>query len=95
MMEKQKFYMIGIGMGVLTFLIGLFAAPIECIICAILSMAVNLRKKSEYRVKIGVAFTVAGLVFGVLYLISYIRIGWNGLGGVDYWFFELLFGKNK
>lgn len=39
--------------------------------------------------------TVAGLVFGVLCLISYIRIGWNGLGGVDYWFFELLFGKSE
>ncbi len=39
--------------------------------------------------------TVAGLVFGVLCLISYIKIGWNGLGGVDYCFFELLFGNNK
>lgn len=94
-MEKQNFYILGIVIGVITFLLGFLMAPIECIICAMVSLFVNIRKKSGYRIKIGVALTIAGLVFGILGLVSYIRLGLNGLGSVDYWFFELLFRREK
>lgn len=94
-MEKENFYILGIVTGVITFLLGFLVAPIECIICTIISLSVNMRKKSDYRIKIGVVLTIAGLVFGILGLVSYIRIGLNGLGSVDYWFFELLFGKTE
>ncbi len=89
-MEKQKFYVIGIVTGVITFLLGFFMAPIESMVLGIVSLIINIRKKSEYRIRIGSAFTIAGMLIGALVLIFDLWMKWKGVGSTDYWLFKLM-----
>lgn len=91
-MEEKKFYGLGVGLGVLTFIITVFE-PVVGILMGILSLYINLKKREQYRIKIGVAFTIVGML---LALLAVAWIIWLGVavpnGDTDYWLYRLLFG---
>lgn len=92
-MEEKKFYGLGVGLGVLTFIITALE-PVVGLLVGILSLYINVKKREQYRIKIGVAFTLVGMFFALL---SVVWIIWLGVAvpnaSTDYWLYRLLFGN--
>lgn len=90
-MDKRTFYRWGIGLGVISFLLGFFALPVEGIVVGIVSLFMNLRKRKEHRILIGMIFTVLGLAGSIAFLAFLIYGEMAGIGETSYWFCRLLF----
>lgn len=90
-MDKRRFYVPGIVLGVVSFLFGFLAMPIESIMVSVIALGLCIRKKKEYRTKIGIVLTILGLLQAVPMLIFMIEMGINRTGEMSYWFFRLLF----
>ncbi len=91
-MDKRTFYRLGIGLGVVTFLLDFFVLPIESIIVGAISLVLNLKKRKENRILIGMVFTILGLIGAISFLTWLIYTEVMGLGESSYWFCRLLFG---
>ena len=57
-MDTRTFYKTGIILGVLTFGLNFFMFPVESIVVGIVSIIMNMRKKKEHRILIGMIFTI-------------------------------------
>ena len=88
-MDKRTFYGWGIGLGVISFLLGFFAMPVEGIAVGVVSLVMNLRKQKEHRILIGMIFTVLGLVSSIAFLALLVYNEVNGIGESSYWFCRL------
>ncbi len=91
-MDKRTFYRLGIGLGVVTFLLDFFVLPVESIIVGTISLVLNLKKRKENRILIGMVFTILGLIGAISFLVWLIYTEVMGLGESSYWFCRLLFG---
>lgn len=91
-MDKRTFYRLGIGLGVVTFLLDFFVLPVESIIVGAISLVLNLKKRKENRILIGMVFTILGLIGAISFLVWLIYTEVMGLGESSYWFCQLLFG---
>lgn len=91
-MDKRTFYRLGIGLGVVTFLLDFFVLPVESIIVGAISLVLNLKKRKENRILIGMVFTILGLIGAISFLVWLIYTEVMGLGESSYWFCRLLFG---
>lgn len=91
-MDKRTFYRLGIGLGVVTFLLDFFVLPIESIVVGAISLVLNLKKRKENRILIGMVFTILGLIGAISFLAWLIYTEVAGLGESSYWFCRLLFG---
>lgn len=92
-MEDKKFYGVGIGFGIVAFVLATFE-PVIGFFVGILSLWINMKKRNQYRVKIGVVLSVVGMLFDILFIASIIWMGLqNQNASTDYWLFQLLFGN--
>ncbi len=91
-MTEKKFYIPGIIASVTAFLTGFFGLAVASLAAGIFSVVINLKNRSDYRVKIGMFISVLSLIQTVIYIISLIAMGLSGTAYVDYWLFELIFG---
>ena len=57
----------------------------------IVSLVLNLKKRKEHRILIGMIFTVLGLVSAIVFLAILIHHEMAGVGESSYWFCRLLF----
>ena len=63
-MEDKKFYGVGIGLAVVAFVLATFE-PVIGFFVGILSLWINMKKRNQYRVKIGVVLSVVGMLIMV------------------------------
>lgn len=90
-MDRRTFYITGIILGVVTFLLNFFALPVECIGVGIISLILNLKKRKSHRILIGMILTILGVIGSIVWLAFMIHIGITGQGEFSYWLFQLLF----
>jgi hypothetical protein len=53
----------------------------------------SIAKRKTHRVALSTVLSVIALIAGIAWIAWLIFIGSKGVGGVDYWLFNLLFGK--
>ena len=92
-MDRRTFYVPGIILGVITFLLNFFCFSVESIVVGIISLVLNLKKRKEHRILIGMILTILGIVGSVVWIAFMMYIGSTGQGGFSYWLFKLLFPK--
>ena len=88
-MMEQKFYRAGIVLGVLSLVCTIFE-PIIGVLFAIVSIVCNVKNKENYRIRIGIACSVAALVLGVVSILFMIWAMVIMPGSMnDYWIFKI------
>ncbi|MBQ7004736.1 MAG: hypothetical protein IJN57_12345 [Oscillospiraceae bacterium] len=90
-MTEKKFFLPGIILGVAAWLIGFFCFPVESLAIAIVSLVLNLRKKSTHRIKIGMILTILAIVESIAFLAFTLYLDAQGFVSTDYWLNQLLF----
>lgn len=90
-MTEKKFYILGIILSVISWLVSFFCFPVESIVIGIVSLVLNLRKRSTHRVKIGMIVTILAIVESALFLGFSIYLQAQGYAATDYWLNILLF----
>ncbi len=89
-MIEKKFYIPGLVLGILTFLVGFVTLPVEALVVSIPSLILNIRKRDTHRIKLGIFFTILGMLMGILELVYIIRMLHDPIVSTDYWLYVLL-----
>lgn len=90
-MDDRKFYVPGMIVGAITLLMGFFMIPVEGMVMGGVGLFLNLKNRKQYRTKIGMIFTVLGILEAVSFLGVMIYMGFTKQGAFDYWLFRFLF----
>lgn len=64
----KKFYIVGIALGICS-IISSLPIPAVGLILGIVGLSLNLKNKEEYRVKVGIALNVAGIIVSLFFVI--------------------------
>ncbi len=90
-MTEKKFYIPGIILSLISWIIGFFCFPVESIAVSVVSLVLNLRKKNTHRIKIGIILTILALVESIAFLAFTLYLDAQGFVSTDYWLNQLLF----
>ncbi len=71
----KKFYIVGIVLGIFS-LITSIVIPALGLVLGIIGWVLNIKNKEKYRVNIGLALNVAGVIISVLYIFILV---WTGI----------------
>ncbi|MBQ8905054.1 MAG: hypothetical protein IJY85_01650 [Ruminococcus sp.] len=90
-MNEKKFFVPGVLLSAAAVILAWFALPVESLVAAIVSLALNLKQKETRHVKIGVALAIIAILMAAVMLIYALWLGISQSGWVSYWLFRLIF----
>lgn len=64
----RKIYLLGVILGTVSVLLSFFCLPVAGILPGVVGLAVNIKKRKEYRAKIGIVLSVIGLLEALGYM---------------------------
>ena len=91
-MKEQKFYIPALVLGLLGILLQFFTFGVESVVVGGIGLGLSVAKRETHRTKLSLVLSVIAILGGLGWIIWCIYIGTRGVGGMDYWFFRLLFG---
>lgn len=64
----RKFYLPGMILGTVSVLLSFFCLPVMGILTGVVGLAINIKKRKEYRAKIGIVLSIIGLIGALGYM---------------------------
>ena len=92
-MKDKKFYIPAILFSLAGVVLGFFTFGAEAVLTGGIGLGMSIAKRKTHRVALSTVLSVIALIAGIAWIAWLIFIGSKGVGGVDYWLFNLLFGK--
>ena len=93
-MKEQKFYIPALVLGFIGVVLQFFTLGLEAVIVGGIGLGLSLAKRKTHRTQLSLVLSVIAILGGLGWLAWCIYLGTHGMGGIDYWFFRLLFGSS-
>lgn len=88
-MKEQKFYIPALVLGILGILLQFFTFGAEAVVAGGIGLGLSIAKRQTHRTALSLVLSVIAILGWLCWCIY---LGTHGMGGMDYWFFRLLFG---